>query len=618
MAIKKTNKDMVRAYANETNIAMASSRTQYRGSSAGNVKLNEQLSNISCGFVPYMSGSNGVISISEVVKLVQKAYFNVAAFRNTIDTQAEFSNSPLHFKGGSEKSRKFYSAWYDKIGGADISSQFFREYYRSNNIFFYKTFFEIRPEDLQKLKDEYGGGEIPSTLLGKKIPLRYILLDPSDIRCDGTAAFSDATYSKLLNPYEIARLKNPSTEEERRFLMSLPPEARKQIQTGKQVLIELDEDKLIAIFGKKQDYEPFAVPIYYPVLFDINLKLEFKKAELAIAKSIDYMILLITLGDKDNGVDKKVADSIQQLFKSESVGRVLVADYTTEAQFIIPELDKLLGPAKYEAVNRDIASGLMNIFFEDQKFANGLIKTKIFLERLNEARQTYINKFLVPEMQLIANELGLRDMPTPEFEDINVNDEIQLEKNYIRLVELGIITPEEYFELSQTGILPTKEASLESQKTFKKQKDDGLYEPLMGKQKDDELAAAGRPGGSKAPQTTKKVSPQKSVGFSMVKLKDIAVDITKLSETVEAEYKKRFEIQRMSAKHKTAAFEIAKAIVTNEPKESWESMVVSYFEDASNVLKQPNDELLTIAATHGLDTFSAAILNNSKYEPNQD
>jgi hypothetical protein len=37
----------------------------------------------------------------------------------------------------------------------------------------------------------------------------------------------------------------------------------------------------------------------FPVLFDIDLKLEFKKMEKVIARTADYMILLITAGDKD-------------------------------------------------------------------------------------------------------------------------------------------------------------------------------------------------------------------------------------------------------------------------------------------------------------------------------
>ena len=52
--------------------------------------------------------------------------------------------------------------------------------------------------------------------------------------------------------------------------VNLFTQVREQLKTSKQVLIKLDPARLISVFAKKQDYEPFAVPIYYPVLFDIN------------------------------------------------------------------------------------------------------------------------------------------------------------------------------------------------------------------------------------------------------------------------------------------------------------------------------------------------------------
>ena len=43
------------------------------------------------------------------------------------------------------------------------------------------------------------------------------------------------------------------------------------------VLMPLDPEKLIYSFYKKQDYEPFAVPFGFPVLDDLNWKIELKK-----------------------------------------------------------------------------------------------------------------------------------------------------------------------------------------------------------------------------------------------------------------------------------------------------------------------------------------------------
>lgn len=616
---KTTRKTPLKGAANEkflTPLMSEASRggTSYRGTSAGKVSLKDQLCNIDSGILPYTKSSHGYVSVTDAIILAQKAYYNVSIFKNTIDTQSEFANSPLHFVGGSKKSRAFYEAWYKKIKGWKLSQQFFLEWFRSSNFISYKTYTTLDQELVKGLKEEFGFDSVPKSAIGKKIPLRYIVLNPADLSCDPSSSFSEANYSKLLNAYEVERLKNAVTPEDKEFLASLPPEARRQIKSGSQVFVPLKPQDIVTVFAKKQDYEPMSVPMYFPVLFDINTKLEFKKAELAIARQVDYMVLLVTMGDKENGVDAKVADSMRELFKTSSVARVLVADYTTKVEFIIPDFSKIMGPDKYQVVNKDITNGLMNLFFEDEKFASGLIKTKIFLERLNESRRAFINDFLLPEMEFIADELGLRDVPTPKFEEIDLQDEVQLDKVYTRLAEIGFLTPEEYFEASETGILPTKEGSIESQKEFKKLKDQDLYQPLIGGAKEQE---EGRPSGSKAPQSTKKVSPQKSVGtYSIFAVKDTAQAMTRLNDLVESEFKSRNKLQRLSAKNKTLAFEITKQVSSNEPMSEWESSYKKYF-DGFVAPSETFDKITTLAAEHGIDIASATLLFNSPYESNK-
>ena len=99
-----------------------------------------------------------------------------------------------------------------------------------------------------------------------------------------------------------------------------------------------------------------------------------------------------------NAIRIKAAHSLeamQKLFENQSVGRVLIADYTTKAEFVIPDIAALIGPEKYEVVDRDIQIGLNNILIGDEKFANQSIKAQVFIERLEQARQHFINEFLL-------------------------------------------------------------------------------------------------------------------------------------------------------------------------------------------------------------------------------
>ena len=129
------------------------------------------------------------------------------------------------------------------------------------------------------------------------------------------------------------------------------------------ISMELDPDKLNFAFYKKQDYEPFAIPFGFPVLDDLNWKLELKKVDQAVTRTIENVILLITMGNTPDkgGINPNNLKAMQSLFANESIGRVLVSDYTTKAEFIIPDLNRVLGPEKYDIVDRDIKEALQNV-----------------------------------------------------------------------------------------------------------------------------------------------------------------------------------------------------------------------------------------------------------------
>ena len=103
---------------------------------------------------------------------------------------------------------------------------------------------------------------------GLKIPSRYAILNPADIQLSGSLNFSDGKYYKTLTDYEIERLKNPKTDEDLEVYNALNEESKKMLKKKgtSQLLVPLDPKKMSAVFYKRMDYEPFAVPMGYPVL----------------------------------------------------------------------------------------------------------------------------------------------------------------------------------------------------------------------------------------------------------------------------------------------------------------------------------------------------------------
>ena len=116
------------------------------------------------------------------------------------------------------------------------------------------------------------------------------------------------------------------------------------------------------------------------------------------------------------GINPQNMQAMQNLFKNESVGRVLVSDFTTKAQFIIPDISKVVGPSKYEVINNDIKDGLQNIIVGDERYSNTQVKAQIFLERLKESRNAFIYDFLQPQIKMVCKNMGLKSYPVAKFD----------------------------------------------------------------------------------------------------------------------------------------------------------------------------------------------------------
>tara|TARA_B100000427_G_scaffold328352_1_gene341250 strand:- start:961 stop:3012 length:2052 start_codon:yes stop_codon:yes gene_type:complete len=603
----------------------------------------EKHGNIESGLLPYEVGEDGV-SAQDSIELCQKAYANVAVFRNAIDIMAEFANSNLYLEGGVAKSVDFIYKWFDRVKMSNLKDQYFREYYRSGNIFLYRLDGKFNQEAFREMSRVYGEENImqPGTL-----PVKYVMLNPYDISAKRATSFSEGAYFKVLSEYDIEMLSSPKTPYDQEVLDSLPPEVKKQIQDGnyQQTGLEyqLDPAKLSYSFYKKQDYEPFAIPFGYPVLEDINFKIELKKIDQAICRTIENVILLITMGAKpeDGGINPQNLTAMQELFKNESVGRVLVSDYTTNAEFVIPDLKKVLGPEKYEVVDRDIKDGLQNIIVGDERYSNTQVKAQIFLERLKEARNAFLNDFLQPQIKMICQNLGFRKYPIAKFEEIDIKDEVQLQRVTTRLLELGIITPEQGINAIRTGIYPKPEELAGSQQEYLDNREQGFFNPLVGGMPVVEAAGAdeerklkekiseksqqasspaepvnppkesGRPTGSNAPQG------EASVRVSAEDVKNIIYKAEELRSFASSATKEIHKKKRIGKNQARLLDELCESVIVSREQGEWSQAVESCIRDSNEILKlSPMEKVLEISERDSLDLYAAALYYHSKSQEN--
>jgi hypothetical protein len=585
-----------------------------------------RFSNISGGMLPYVYGADGV-NVRDTIELCQKAYANISVFRNAIDVMSEFANSNIYLEGGTQNSRDFVYKWFERINLWNLKDQYFREYYRSGNIFMYRVDGKFSKSDFDKLTKIYGSS---LALKPGNLPVRYIMLNPYDIVATKGSSFETGLYEKILSEYDIERLKNPKTEYDQQVYEALDADTKEKIRTGKYnsdgIRIKLDPGHLVYSFYKKQDYEPFAIPFGYPVLDDINFKLELKQIDQAICRTIENVILLITMGAEPDkgGVNPRNMEAMQNLFKNESVGRVLVSDYTTKAQFVIPDIGKVVGPAKYEVINNDIKEGLQNVIVGDERYSNTQVKAKIFLERLEESRNAFIHDFLQPQVKMICQNLGFRKYPTVKFEQTDIKDEVQLQRVATRLMELGIITPEQGMNVLEKGSYPKPEDMAPAQEKYIEQRKEGMYNPIVGgvpmispETEDDQSPQTkqevGRPvGTSGIPQQSQ--SAQKEL-YSRKDLQKVIYSTEELRDFGYKAMRKKLKKNKLKNSEKKMIDELCESIVSSEGPLGWQEKLQACIENSEEIASlQVMNEIQELSARHELDLYSAALLYHSNKE----
>ncbi len=598
-----------------SNLSSSSTSTRINRSSV-TAPINK-FSQIRAGMLPYEMASDGV-NVRDAIELCQKAYANVPIFRNTIDMMSEFANAELYLEGGNSTSRKFFKKLLDRIKIWDLKDQYFREYYRSGNIFLYRVDGKFSIEDYKKFSQTVSDG--PSL---NKFPLKYVVLNPFEIVAKRSTVFNtkDGGYAKILSEFDIERLASPKNDYDKAVFDALDPEVKKQIKDGAYfkdgLQINLKNEKMSYSFYKKQDYEPFAIPFGYPVLEDINAKMEMKKMDQAIMRTVENVILMITMGAEPDkgGINPNNVKAMQTLFQNESVGRVLVSDYTTKADFVIPDINKVVGPGKYEVINQDIKDGLQNIALNDDKYNGAEMKTRVFLDRLKEAREAFIQDFLQPEIRRIALDLGFRSYPTVKFKDIDLRDETQLMRVATRLMELGLITAEQGMELFQTGKFPLAENLEKAQEKFVEQREKGYFNPIVGG-----VPMIDPETGEEEPEKTNK--PTKGMSgrpegskdqFSRESIQGTIYEIEALNSIAKEKMLEKLNIESLNENQEKMISQLCESVICASEKESWTEIVTSCVNDFSEIEKLGSLEgVLNISEAHRLEIYPSAILHHSK------
>jgi hypothetical protein len=599
---------------------------------------------LSQGLIPY-EDRDGYYTVASAIELATRAYFNVPLIRNVIDMYVDFSCSNLHLRGKNKTARNFIKSWFKAVNIDKFVRGFFLEYYRSGNVFIYKYNGKIGEKEMSFLRSSGVANITEAAKATPTIPIRYTILNPQQIYLQKGAMTTNG-WVRMLSTFEIARLKNPQTPEDKQVFNDLPESTKDAIRRGaayRYVFAPLDQSRFYYAFFHKQDYEPLGVPMVWPVLPDVEWKLTLKAMDMSLSKTMEQVLLLVTTGraaDQYNPRSSaKNIEMMQNLFANQTIGRVLVSDYTTKAEWHIPDLKGLLGKDKYDRVNEDIKEGLQFVFFATEKFANASVKARLMIEFLREGRRAFINDFLQPEIDKISETMGFKGSPQVEFEDINFQDEAVMRRLYVSMAQLGFLTPDELNEAITTGLLPSKEDSIAAQEELKTLREQGLYlSPAYNP--GDMTGGDGRPSGAKNDKPIKKspigqkkaeadLDPVQQYAFGALTMTRNLMKMNELREAVEEQLRKRYKIKVLDEAQSRVAMILARDIVLNEAKAiagndedtnskaiktSWKRLISNYIDKPQVVASATQQKVDEIERTFEVDSWSAVVLFKSQVE----
>lgn len=583
-------------------------KDEYTSTSLFLLKDSNSKAHLAAMPLPYEYTDDGA-DIQETIELCQRAYANVAIFSNSINLMAEYSNGDYKITGGTAKSKKFAKNWLAKFADMEgLKEKFYLEFWRSGNVFVYrvvgsgsKEAFEVTEQDIKTDR--------------VSLPVKYVFLNPASIVLRNPVN-GDQLFFKRISEYESAKAREPENFARQLIDTQNSKKDIGEFRSKGIKLLPLDETKIVYKSAKRMDYEPFAIPFGFPVLDDINLKLEMKAMDKAISRIVTKSMLLVTMGDQPDkgGINPKNLAAMNLLLKKDAMGRALVSDYTTKAEFVLPDLKQVLFKEKYDVVNEDIKDGLSSLLFgTEAKYGNVQTKAIIFVKRMEPAIKSF-EAFINKELEIACAAAGLIKPPTVKMCRVDIQNQAEIQKIALRLLELGVVVPEDAVEMIQNGKYPDGETLADKQTEYVKQREDGKFNPLTGgvpmveaPDSGDASPKAGAPTAAPKAQTGR----PKTKTMASVTLKDLAFVAKKATE-LETHILDTMK-SKLGAANEALASELSEAIVQSKPVEEWVATASSCLESPEKMdLLVTDENVAKTSMEHGCTDYEAAIFTHAQ------
>jgi len=407
----------------------------------------------------------------EIIQLTQAIYKKNGLIRNLVDLMSDFASEGLDLRHPIKSQERFYKEWAKKVNLESRANDFMKYLMRDANVIIRRKtaiikrslvkdmskadYYNTEPVDERKFNEQPEVIGPDNTKINKReIPWSYVFLSPTMIEKIGGAVgryFGNQSLAMRISTELAQSINNPKTKSEKEFIKLLPIEIVQAVKKGTK-LIALDPDKIYVDYYKKDDWEDWGTPFLMGIIEEVLLKDKMKQADMAALDGVVNAVRLWKLGNSDKQIFPTPAavNKLINILQHNVGGGVLdlVWDDMIDFKIDYPPIDKILGSAKYESVNKDIIRGLgiPDALMGGGESSGGnaqtvFVQLKTLVERLEYVRMK-CTTWIQNELQLVADAMGFSKTPTVAFQTMNLKDEVAEKQLLIQLLDRNIVSAE--------------------------------------------------------------------------------------------------------------------------------------------------------------------------------
>lgn len=288
------------------------------------------------------------------------------------------------------------------------------------------------------------------------IPVGYTILNPTLVDVKGSLLFggqiltlkADETIKKYFE-LEDSLL----SDEQKRLRRLLPSDFRNAIQDGSEIV--LNPDLVGQICYNKQDYERYSMPRGLRAFDSMLLKDALNMADMSTIDGITNYIMKVTVGNDNHPMtDLSQLDALADIFNTAQKAFTVFWNHTLDIEkIVLPEAGAILGPAKYEQVEKDItgALGMVRGLIDGTSTSGSNpasieLSVKSVIEEVNYLRSE-VESWIYSEYKAIAEGMGFDKFPMVRFDNNALKDELKMMSMVQGMIDRRIISYQSGIEM---------------------------------------------------------------------------------------------------------------------------------------------------------------------------